>query len=212
MTDVIVLAKRPEPGRVKTRLTPPLSPADAAAVAAAALSDTLDVVDSLAARRRVLCFAGDPSDWLRPGWRGVRQVAGELDLRLAAALLRSGSRPAVLIGMDTPQVTAAQLAAFRPDRFDACFGPATDGGFWALGLARPSRHAAAAVRGVPMSRADTGAVQLRRLRSLGLRVQVLDELTDVDTIASAHAVAALAPGGAFAAALAAAEPAVPAVP
>jgi glycosyltransferase A (GT-A) superfamily protein (DUF2064 family) len=82
---------------------------------------------------------------------------------------------------------------------DAVFGPATDGGYWAIGL----READPAVfAGVPMSRVYTGAIQRARLAALGLRTIDLPPLRDVDDIDAARAVAAQAPGGRFAAALA----------
>lgn len=193
---LVVLAKRPAPGRVKTRLCPPFTPAQAADLAAAALRDTLDTVALAPAEQRVLAFDGDPRGWVPAGWRHVRQPAGPLDRRIAAALVATGG-PALLVGMDTPQLTHRQLAAAELDRFDACLGPASDGGYWALGLA-DARQAPAALHGVPMSTERTAELQLRRLRRLGLRVQVLDELVDVDTAAAAAVVAAQAPGSRFA--------------
>jgi len=197
---VIVIAKRPVPGRVKTRLVPPLTHGRAADLAAAALHDTLDAVDRTAARHRVLAFAGSAVGWLRPGWRHAKQPEGGLDARLVAAF-GAARGPAVLVGMDTPQLQPAHVEAFDPRRFDACLGPAPDGGYWAIGFADPS-HARAAISGVPMSTEHTGAVQLRRLASLGLRVQLLEPLTDVDTIDAAAAVARAAPNTRFARALA----------
>ena len=197
---VLVLAKEPRPGFAKTRLTPPLTPAQAATLAAAALDDTLRAVADVPAHHRVLAFDGDSSAWLPAGWELAAQPAGGLDQRLAAAFAAVDPGPAVLVGMDTPQLVSADLTAWDPTRYDACLGPAADGGYWALGLADP-RHASAALLGVPMSRDDTGAHQLARLRALGLRVQLLDELTDVDTIATAYEVARLVPHGAFGTAL-----------
>ena len=74
------------------------------------------------------------------------------------------------------------------------FGPAEDGGFWLLGLREPDP---ALLLGVPMSRADTGARQLARLR--GLRVATVRTLRDVDTADDVVRVAAQAPGTRFAA-------------
>jgi glycosyltransferase A (GT-A) superfamily protein (DUF2064 family) len=199
MTSVIGIAKRPRPGRVKTRLVPPLTHTQAAAVAAAALRDTLRAVDATGADDRVLAFDGRMTGWLAPGWRAVRQPVGGLDERLAAAF-GAAAGPVVLVGMDTPQLRPEHLAAFDPQHFDACVGLSTDGGYWAIGFADPS-HAPAAIRGVPMSTPHTGAVQLNRLACLGLRVQQLDALTDVDTIDAAHHVAAEAPDTEFAAVL-----------
>lgn len=198
----LVIAKEPVPGRVKTRLTPPFAPVEAAELAAAALLATLHAVRDVLAQRHVLVLAGSPDGLLPPGWRYVAQGAGGLDVRLAAAFTAvAGGGPAVLVGMDTPQLHAEQLNRFAPSRFDCCFGPAVDGGFWAIGFADP-RLAAQVIPGVVMSRPDTGLRQLDRLRAAGLRVQMLDELVDVDTAETALEVAELAPGTAFAACLA----------
>ncbi|MGI5329694.1 TIGR04282 family arsenosugar biosynthesis glycosyltransferase [Actinomadura nitritigenes] len=199
--DLIVIAKEPVPGRVKTRLTPAYTPAEAAALATAALHDTLDAVAAAPARRRVLALSGTPGPWLPAGFEVVAQRGAGLDERLAHAFADAyDGRPLVLIGMDTPQVTPALLArAGRAlDGRDAVFGAARDGGFWLLGLRRPD---ARLLRGVPMSRPDTGALQLARLRAAGLTVAAMPELTDVDTPADAETVAARAPGGRFAAAV-----------
>lgn len=198
---LLVIAKEPVPGRVKTRLVPPLTFEQAADIAGAALWDTLRAVAGVPARRRLLAFDGDHARWCPEGWQAVPQPDGGLDARLVDAFAAAQPGPAVLVGMDTPQLRSEQLAAWDADRFDACFGPAADGGYWAIGFADPA-VAAAAITGIPMSLDTTGRHQLTRLDELGLRVQILDELTDVDTIDSAREVAREAPGSAFAHALA----------
>ncbi|MGW7005939.1 TIGR04282 family arsenosugar biosynthesis glycosyltransferase [Streptomyces sp. NPDC054933] len=199
---LLVIAKEPVPGRVKTRLTPPFSPQQAAALAEAALTDTLDAVRRAPARRRVLVLDGAPGSWLPPGFEVVPQAAGGLDERLAAAFAACPEGPALLVGMDTPQLSPELLAPALDSASwrgrDAWFGPAVDGGFWALGLARPNP---ALLRGVPMSTSRTGEVQRQRLVDAGLRVRDLPPLRDVDTAADAAAVAAEAPGSRFAALL-----------
>lgn len=196
MTTLLVIAKEPRPGRVKTRLTPPFAPREAAALAEAALADTLRAVAAAPARRRVLVLDGTPGPWLPAGFDVVPQSAGGLDERLAAAFAGCAG-PALLIGMDTPQVTPELLTVDFAD-CDAYFGPAEDGGFWALGLADPDPGL---LRGVPMSTPTTGAVQRARLVAAGLRVRDLPRLRDVDTARDAEAVAASAPGSRFAAEL-----------
>lgn len=101
-TTVLVIAKEPLPGRVKTRLTPPFSPAEAARLAEAALADTLHTVLTVPAARRVVVLAGAPGPWLPPGIEVVEQGAGGLDERLAAAF-GACTGPTLLIGMDTPR-------------------------------------------------------------------------------------------------------------
>ncbi|MEU1150535.1 DUF2064 domain-containing protein [Streptomyces sp. NPDC005863] len=196
MTTLLVIAKEPLPGRVKTRLSPPFTAREAARLAEAALADTLHAVAAAPARRRVLALDGTPGPWLPAGFDVVPQCAGGLDERLAAAFAAC-TGPTLLIGMDTPQVTPELLTADFGDA-DALFGPAEDGGFWALGLAEPDPRL---LRGVPMSTPTTGAAQRARLTAAGLRVRDLPRLRDVDTAADAVAVAAAAPHGRFAAEL-----------
>lgn len=197
MTTFLVIAKEPRPGRVKTRLTPPFTPREAAKLAEAALTDTLRTVAATPARRRVLVLDGAAGPWLPPGFDVVPQCTGGLDERLAAAFAGCDG-PALLIGMDTPQVTPALLTVDFAG-CDAYFGPAEDGGFWALGLAHPDPEL---LRGVPMSTPATGAVQRARLAVAGLRVRDLPRLRDVDTVGDAEAVAAAVPESRFAAELA----------
>jgi glycosyltransferase A (GT-A) superfamily protein (DUF2064 family) len=204
MTTVVVIAKETIPGKVKTRLHPPLSLEQAADVAAAAVQDTLDVARRLPATRRVLLFDGNRRPVGSEDFDVIPQIGGDLDARLGA-LFDEVDGKTVLIGMDTPQVTTDSLAPVFTewtDDVDAWFGPANDGGFWALGLARPTGDL---LRGVPMSRDDTGAHQLRRLADASLTVRMLPELVDVDTIDDARLVAAAAPGSRFASALRDAE-------
>ena len=193
-TTLLVIAKQPRPGRVKTRLVPPCTPGQAAALAEAALADTLHAVLAAPARRRVLVLDGEPGPWLPPGFDIVPQCGGGLDERLAAAFAAADG-PALLIGMDTPQLTP-NLLTVDWEVADAWFGPAADGGFWALGLRVPDPHL---VRGVPMSTASTGAGQRARLHAAGLRVADLPQLRDVDTAADAVAVAGEVPRSRFAA-------------
>ena len=196
MTTLILIAKETIPGKVKTRLHPPLSLEQAAILAAASISDTLAAVEPLNASRRILLFDGVKPPIGSADFDLIPQVEGDLDERLAA-IFDEVTGPTVLIGMDTPQLTLSDLApAFPwPDDVDAFFGPASDGGFWALGLAEPTGDL---IRGVPMSRDDTGRIQLQRLFDAQLRVKLLPTLTDVDTIDDARVAAAIAPNSLFA--------------
>jgi len=178
MSALIVIAKAPRAGRVKTRLCPPCTPAQAAALARAALEDTLEAVAATPVARRVVALDGPAGPWLPPGFELVPQRGDGLAQRLAAAFADVGE-PAFLVGMDTPQVTPAMLTAGLAalDRADAVLGPAPDGGYWAIGLRRPD-----------------------------LRTAGLPALCDVDTIADARTVAEAAPSTRFAAELAAVLP------
>jgi len=210
---IIVLAKAPVAGRVKTRLCPPATPREAADLAAAALLDTLDATAAVPDARTLVAFTGRLTDAARAGAlraslgraRTTVQRGDGLGARIVAAHEDAADRwpgaPTLQLGMDTPQVDAALLSGclLRLADADAVLGPAPDGGWWALGLRDP--RAAAAIGDVPTSRADTGERTLYALRAAGLRVGLLPELTDVDTADDAVAVAADAPGSRFAAAV-----------
>lgn len=196
---VLVMAKAPTPGRVKTRLCPPLTFDQAAEVAEAALADTLQAVAACGAERKVVALDGPPGPWLPPGFQVIRQGPGTLDRRLARAW-RDLHGPGLQIGMDTPQITADLLdrcleATFEPG-VTASLGLAADGGWWAVGLSH--RWDEDVFGGVPMSTPFTGRAQLRRLIGLGHNVAHLPELEDVDEFGDACYVAGIAPGGSFA--------------
>jgi hypothetical protein len=197
------MAKAPVPGRVKTRLCPPLSLDAAAAVAEAALADTLAAVAGCGAEEKIVALEGRPGAWLPEGFRIVPQAGRGLDQRLAhawAATAPLTGGMGVQIGMDTPQVTAAELdslltlVASQPRT--SVLGPARDGGWWAIGLrgTDPRR----VFTGVPMSSARTCAVQAHRLSALGLTVRMVHDHRDIDTVADLAAVATTIPRSATA--------------
>jgi rSAM/selenodomain-associated transferase 1 len=199
---ILVLAKAPVPGRVKTRLCPPCTPHEAAALAAAALTDTLAAVVATPAAWATVVLQGEPGPWLPEGTSVIPQRGCGLDGRLEACFEDAGT-PALVIAGDTPQVTpellSLALSTLNGHGVDAVLGPTEDGGYWALGLRRSVPHA---VTGVPMSHPMTLRAQRARLRTLGLSVAELPLLRDVDTIEDARAVASAIPRSRFAATLA----------
>ena len=199
---LLVIAKEPLPGRAKTRLTPPCSADEAAALARASLLDTLDVIADTPAARKVLVFEGDARRWRRSGFELIRQRGTGLGERLDAAFHDVGSA-ALLVGMDTPQLTPRLLLdgmrALADRGTDAVLGPAHDGGYWSVGF---NRRVSGAFSDVPMSSESSCARQRARLGELGLRVHEQPLLRDVDTIEDARAVASAAPHTRFARALA----------
>lgn len=203
---LLIIAKSPQPGRVKTRLCPPCTPEEAAVLAQAALTDTLEVLASTPARRHVIALDGPPGPWLPAKFDVVAQRGHGLAERLAHAFgdIRG---PAFLVGMDTPQldttlVSTAIATLAEPDT-DAVLGPAVDGGWWGIGLRRPDAHV---FDNVEMSTEHTSAQQHAQLRALGLRTRVLAPLRDVDDFHDALAVAATATTTRFAHVVADLEP------
>lgn len=216
---VLVLAKAPVAGRVKTRLMPPATPAGAAGVAAAALLDTLDAALAVPDAEVLVALEGEIGEAERAGELArtlaattvVRQRGDSLGERIAAAhddlAEKFPHAASVQIGMDTPQVDAhllgdaLDLVSGDGHPADAALGLALDGGWWALALADPRR--AGVIADVPTSRDDTGRLTLEALRASrsGLdpaRVLELPPLSDVDTADDAAAVSDLVPAGRFA--------------
>ncbi|GAB3854162.1 DUF2064 domain-containing protein [Nocardioides maradonensis] len=219
MTTLLVVAKSPVVGRVKTRLAADLGDrVDLAAdLAAAALLDTIVAgTATFGANRCRLALDGDLADSphaaeLRDaltGWTVVRQCSGDLADRLAHAHQRIPG-PVVQVGMDTPQVTPALLLCMAAGLagHDAVLAPAADGGWWALALR--TGHDGRLLRGVRMSGPATYDDTLAALTGGGLQVAPAPVLEDADHLAEARRIAAAAPGTRFARTLAAIVEAVP---
>jgi hypothetical protein len=201
---VLVVAKAPVPGLAKTRLAASFGADGAAELAAAALLDTLTAVAATDVTARIVALTGDLSSGRRSeeigallaGFTVIPQRGDTFAERLCAAHADAAALaggPVLQIGMDTPQITAAllgdALAALARPAVDAVLGPATDGGWWALGLTRPEQ--ARVLLGVPLSRSDTGEATQAALRRAGTTVARLPTLTDVDTAQEVGLVAAV---------------------
>lgn len=216
---VLVVAKAPVPGLTKTRLAASIGAPAAADVAAAAF---LDLLQTLRAdhRRTLVALTGRLGASarhaeLRDALTGCT-VFAQVEAPFAARLVHAHHRaqelvpgPLLQIGMDTPQLDAGMLASAEEllNRYPAVLGPAEDGGWWGLGL--HTAGPAAALGGVLMSAATTGAGTRSALLASGLVGEAVGELTalrDVDDWADAVAVAAALPGSRFAAAVAAVDP------
>lgn len=202
---VLLVAKAPAAGQVKTRLGAHIGAEVAARLAAAALLDTLDAVRETGADGH-LSLAGDLREAVEgeaisaalEGWTISPQRGDGFAERLVNAHADAGHGPVVQIGMDTPHVTAAALTSVTDalDEHDAVLGPALDGGWWALARRDPDvvRHVAR----VRMSTDSTFTDTRRALERAGCRVKDAEAMTDVDTVADADLVASLAPGTRFA--------------
>lgn len=186
----------------------------AAEVAAASLLDTLAACAEATPDRHV-SLAGDLERAKRheelhealQGWTVHRQVDADFAKRLADALARVPG-PVVQVSMDTPHLTTRQLheAAAGLSSYDAVLGDAEDDGCWVLALRDPAK--AVALVGVPMS-TPTGADARAALETSGLTAGGTAAMRDVDTVADAEAVAALAPRSRFAEAGARVRPSGP---
>jgi uncharacterized protein len=191
---ILVVAKAPVVGLAKTRLAPAFGADGAAELAAAALLDTLVAVRGAEVSARIVALSGDLAEARRGGeitrmlkdFTVIPQRGDGFAERLSAAHGEAGvltGTPVLQIGMDTPQVSSDLLSdaasSLTDDAVDAVFGPAVDGGWWALGLSDP--RLASALVGVPMSHPDTGSRTLAALADRGVVAVHLVKLADVDT-------------------------------
>ena len=179
---VLVFARAPRLGTVKTRLAAGVGERVALKFHANTLAATLRKLRR--DRRFALRLAAIPAGARGPWSQGVTRVAqarGDLGVRMDRAFRRHPRRLVALVGCDIPGLTADEVArALKTLRgADAVFGPATDGGYWlaALGARRPSRPFAGARWSTPQALADT----LRNFR--GRRTRFAKTLADVDEAA-----------------------------
>ena len=185
------MAKRPFPGQTKTRLTPPLTPQQAADLYECFLRDVLDIV------RRVpditpFIAASPPNTQayfaqLAPDFGFVPQVGQKLSERLhfvMAHLLEAGFEQVAAINSDSPNLPAGYLRqAFRllaDPSLDVVFGPCEDGGYYLIGWKRPNPHL---ILNVPMSTDHVLQDSVAIAEEEGLGVALLPEWYDVDETA-----------------------------
>ncbi|HEY0147960.1 MAG TPA: TIGR04282 family arsenosugar biosynthesis glycosyltransferase [Allosphingosinicella sp.] len=186
MSRVVLFAKAPVPGQVKTRLIPALGAEGAAKLAAEMLEHTVTeaLASGLAAE---LCGEPDPATWYTgPPLRLTAQGEGDLGRRLHGAAERVlREEPVLLIGADCPTLNRHRLhaAAEALEQHDAVIHPAEDGGYVLLGL---RRFHASLFAGIAWSTDTVAEETLARLAALGWTVDVREKLKDIDTPADLH--------------------------
>ena len=189
---LIIVAKQPQAGRTKTRLSPPLSGQQAASLYYHFLLDTLELMQQVEIAQPILAYTPDKAepffrDIAPDGFEFVPQIGPDLGERLHNVLshcLQGGYRQAVVMDSDSPTLPVDTLRqAFRAlddPAVDMVLGPCEDGGYYLIGLKSPC---AALFRGVPMSTPQVAAETLQRAQEQGLRVARLAHWYDVDLYA-----------------------------
>jgi uncharacterized protein len=186
---IVVVGKAPQAGRTKTRLSPPLSSTDAAALYAAFLTDTLATALSLDWDAVTLVYPplAGAEDALRALVPARVRLRAQPEAGLGAALadafawhLGSGFGRVVLVGSDNPSLPARLItdAGRALDDHDLVLGPCADGGYYLIGMDRP--HLGVFER-ISWSTSVVCRQTLERAAALGLRVARLAEWYDVDT-------------------------------
>jgi uncharacterized protein len=184
---IVIFAKAPLPGRVKTRLIPVLGEAGAARLAARMLDGALAQALAAAVGPVELCMSPAPD---APGWAGIPlppgietsdQGEGDLGARMGHAAQRAIAQgeAVLLTGTDCPQLSAARLkeAAAQLTGHDAVLHRAADGGYVLLGL---RAFDATLFTDMPWSTHAVARLTLERMAALGWRVWVGEMLRDID--------------------------------
>lgn len=184
-----LFTKRPEAGRVKTRLCPPLAPEEAASLAAGMLADTVEKCFGGPFRTALAYAPPEAGAWFRASFPALEeqytQVGADLGARLAhfarRAFTELGARTLVVIGSDQPLVPRARLVeaheALEAGQ-DVVLGPDRGGGYYLVGLRAPVDELFTSVR---MSSAGMCAATEGLARARGLAVARLAEDDDIDT-------------------------------
>jgi rSAM/selenodomain-associated transferase 1 len=186
---VAIMAKAPRPGDVKTRLCPPLSPAQAADLGRAFLLDKIAQVRALPGVTPAIAFSPENEralfERLAPGFTLVPQRGEDLGARLHGALdelLRRGHAAALAIDSDTPTLPSEFLEqavlGSGKDEVDVVLGPTEDGGYYLVGVREARRELFEAI---PWSTAAVLTTTLARARAAGLKAACLPSWFDVDT-------------------------------
>ena len=187
---VAIMAKAPQPGQVKTRLCPPLSPGEAAQLYRCFLLDKIAQVDGLQGAAPVISYAPDDSkpvfkDLMPPHFTLIPQRGDDLGARLICTfdqLFQQAYSRVIVIDSDTPTLPTAYLEqALRliaVHENDVVLGPTEDGGYYLIGL-RQSHHEL--FERMPWSTAQVFPETKRRSEQFGLTVACTESWYDVYT-------------------------------
>jgi rSAM/selenodomain-associated transferase 1 len=187
---VVIMAKAPRPGEVKTRLCPPLSRQQAATLYRCFLLDKIAQVDSLHGSAPALSYGPPDSraffqDFAPPHFLLVPQLGADLGGRLLSTfiqLFRQGFEQVLAIDSDTPTLPTAYLqhaleAIAQPEN-DVVLGPTEDGGYYLIGLRRAHREL---FEDMPWSTPQVLGETLRRAEAQRLHAVCIEAWFDVDT-------------------------------
>ena len=177
---LVLFTRYPVPGRAKTRLIPALGPEGAAALHRRLAERTLATLRATGLPIELRVTGAPPEAFRRWFGTGDEAIVDQGDGDLGARLRRAAAEPPViLLGTDTPDLSASQLlhaaALLRDNR--VALGPAADGGYWLLGLPTPTPHL---FDDMPWSTDAVCAVTIRRLAEHGITPVLLEELHDLD--------------------------------
>lgn len=183
---LLILLKAPILGTVKTRLAADIGSDTALSIYRRLLDQVVIAMSPLSAveLHYTPATAGELlSPWLKPGWQLYPQSEGNLGDRMHHSFSQAfttGAKRVVMIGTDCPSVELADIRrawTVLADH-DLVLGPATDGGYWLIGLNRPRPEL---FKDINWSTSTVLSETLACANQLGLSHQLLRPLSDVDT-------------------------------
>lgn len=185
---LVVMAKAPLVGSVKTRLCPSLTQVEAAAFYECLLEDTVNQLGKFQASEFWIAFALDGEEYFRrrfmKGLNLLAQRGSDLGQRLHHVfvdLFHKGYGEILVVGSDSPAVPLSTITQayeqLHGEDCDVVLGPSTDGGYYVIGLKRPLSEL---FQQIPWSTKDALKSTLERVRELGLKVELLPPAYDID--------------------------------
>lgn len=184
---LIVFVRAPRKGTVKTRLAAGIGPEAACAayrqLVGLALGRICETNFQVQLRFTPDDAAEEVLPWIRAGWKPAPQGAGDLGERILRAIQDSvtdGFSGTLVVGTDCPYFTASDLTEARDalDSNDIVIGPATDGGYWLIGMRKPHE---CLFEGIPWSTSDVLETTRQKATKARLKVHSLRTLSDIDT-------------------------------
>ena len=177
---IVLFARSPVPGHVKTRLLPAITPEQAAELHIAFVNDMVARFRNLESCGFELHTDNKTDAFFSPGVSRKLQIPGDLGLKMVHALdtaLRSGYQRAVVLGSDAPTLPASHVSRLLRSQADIALGPTTDGGFYAISARRVHP---AMFEGVPWSRSDTLERTAEAIGRSGLSLELGPSWFDID--------------------------------
>jgi uncharacterized protein len=192
---LVIFAKAPIPGQVKTRLCPPLTPDEAATLHGSFVLDTLERTRTVVAKlklpfdRYLACSPASNAVFFkimeeRQSVKLIDQEGDNLGARMNRAfetIFARGYQHVLIVGTDVPSLPLEyyRQALTLLDEHDVVVGPALDGGYYLIGLNKPMP---ALFENIPWSTDRVLSLTHEKAKGLGLRIGLLPEWRDIDTI------------------------------
>jgi rSAM/selenodomain-associated transferase 1 len=189
MNAVVIMARKPEPGKVKTRLVPPLSPEDASKLYHCFLLDKIEQVKEVNGASHIVAFTPESSrdffeEIISQDFKLLAQKGENLGSRLANvsdSLFDERYERILILDSDSPNLPTQYITEGLKalETVDVVLGPCEDGGYYLIGL---SSKIPQIFEGIPWSTPAVAMMTVEKARELGKTVTLLPQWYDVDTI------------------------------